>query len=70
MQCDVLHTIGASRYASDLETVYPIDPVLSTIGKRVVWLMDFRSTIHPVGYKCLYYSSVIVIFLQLSVDGH
>ena len=31
MWCDGLPSIGASRSASDLDTLYPSDPVYSTI---------------------------------------
>ena len=46
--CHVLLTIGASRSASDIGTLHPIDPVYSTTdlsGLSGLWI--FISTVHP-----------------------
>ena len=59
MWCDVMPTIGASRSASDLDIIYPIDPVQSTIGLRGLsdlWMFGVQyilGTLSAVRYKYL-----------------
>ena len=66
MWCDGLPTIGASRSASDLDTLYLVDPVYSTIGLRELsglWIFGLQyilGTFSAIGYKYLYCSSVML----------
>ena len=68
-----LPTIYASKSDRDLDMLHPIDPVLSTIGLRVLtglWVLEVQYVIDtfPTGwYRCLFCS--YVIFFNISADG-